>query len=59
MHFRFVRLPNEPTGSHFLAANGQHDSANQPGVLLFPHALSPYLNANEGTGLPEIGLLDC
>ena len=59
MHFRSVHLPHKPTGGRFLATDGQHGSAIQPSVWPVPLALSPYLDASEGTGLPETDLLDC
>ena len=58
MHFRSVRLPNEPAGSRFLTTDGQHGFSIRPSVWLVPLVLPPYLDASEGFGLPETGLLD-
>ena len=54
MHFRFVRLPDEPIGGRFPAANGQHDSATRSSVWLVPLALPPYPGASKRIGLPGI-----
>ena len=59
VHFQSVCLPDEPACGRFLIADGQRDSAIQPYVLPVLSTLSPYLDANEGTSLPETGLLDC
>ena len=59
MHFRSVRLPDEPASGHFLTANGQHGYAIRPSVWLVPPALPPYPDASEGTGLPGIDSLGC
>ena len=57
--FRSVHLPDEPVGGRFLVTDGQHGSAIHPYVWLVPPALSPYPDANEGTGLPDTDLMDC
>ena len=59
MHFRSVRLPDEPVGSCFPIADGQHDSTIRPFVWLVPPALPPYFGASEGIGLPGIDSLGC
>ena len=59
MHFRPVRLPDEPTGGRFLTIDGQHGSATRPSVWPAPPALPPYPDANEGTGLLWIDSLVC
>ena len=59
MHFRSVHLPDEPASGRFLVADGQHGFAIQPSVWPVPLALSPYPEANKGTGLLETDLLDC
>ena len=59
MHFLSIRLPEEPAGSRFLAADGQHESTTRPSVWHVPSALPPYPNASEGTGLPGIDSLGC
>ena len=59
MHFRSVRFPDEPAGSRFPDADGQHDSAIRPSVWHVPPTLPPYPGANEGIGLPGIDSLGC
>ena len=59
MHFRFVRLLEEPPGGYFLAIDGQHGSAIRPSVWLVPPPLPPYPDASEGTGLLGIDSLGC
>ena len=59
MHFRSVRLPNEPIGGRFPTADGRHNSATQPSVWPAPPALPPYPGANEGIGLPGIDSMGC
>ena len=59
MHFRFVFLLDESDGGRFLIVDGQHGSVIRPSVWPVPPALPPYPDANEGTGLPETGLMDC
>ena len=57
MHFHPDHLPKELTGDHSLAVDGQHSSAIQPFFWLILLALSPYPDANEGTGFQGIDLL--
>ena len=59
MHFRSVRLQDEPTGGRFLAVDGQHGSAIRPYVGHVPLSLPPYPGPSEGTGLPRIDSLSC
>ena len=59
MHFQSNLLLDEPVGDRFRATDGQHGSAIQPSVWSVLLALSPYLDANEGTGLLGTDLLDC
>ena len=59
MHYHPDSLPNEPVGDHCLVADGQHDSTTQPSVWLVLLALSPYLDASEGTGLQGTDSLGC
>ena len=59
MHFRSVRLPDDPAGGHFLTADGRHDSATQPFVWPVPPTLPPYPGASKGIGLPGIDSLGC
>ena len=57
MHFQSDLLPDEPAGDRFLTVDGQHDSAIQPSIWPVLPSSSPYLDASEGTGLLETGLL--
>ena len=59
MHFHPDLLLNEPTGDHFLAADGLHGSAIQPSVWSGLLASSPYPETSEGTGLQETDLMGC
>ena len=59
MYFRFVHLPDEHAGGHFLVADGRHGSVIHPSFWLIPLTLSPYLDAREGIGLLETNLMDC
>ena len=52
-------LPDEPIGDRSLAADGQHGSTIQPYVWHVLPVSSPYLDANEGTGLQGTDLLGC
>ena len=58
MHFQFDLLQEEHVGDRFLVVDGHHSSEIQPYVWPILLALSPYLDANEGTGLPRTSLLD-
>ena len=59
VHFPSNLLPGELVGDRFLTADGQHGSTIQPFVWPDLPALSLYLDARGGTGLPGTGLLDC
>ena len=54
MHFRFVRLPDDPAGGRFPTADGWPDSTTQPSVWPVPPTLPPYPGTSEGIGLPGI-----
>ena len=59
MHFRSVRLPDEPASGRFLTADGQQGSAIRPSVWHVPPALPLYPSSSEGIGLPGIDSLGC
>ena len=52
-------LLNELVGHCCLVTDGQHDFATQPSVWPTLLASSPYLDANEETGLQETDSLGC
>ena len=59
MHYHPDSLPNEPVGGRCLAVEDQHGYATQLYVWPVFLALSPYLDANEGTGLQGTNSLGC
>ena len=59
MHFHLDPLPNEPTGNHSLAVDGQHGSAIQPSVWSALLTSSPYPAPSEETDSQGTDLLGC
>ena len=58
MHFQSDLLPDDQAGDRFLRTDGQQRSTIHPFFWPVLPALSPYLDASEGTGLLGTGLLD-